>query len=68
MDHHPIITAKVRTRRQFPGKTLRDMQMLEAIYGVSPIEIDVAPALARNKAGSDNFYFPLQSMVLPIKK
>lgn len=58
MDHIHIVTAKVRTRHQFPRQSLREYQMLENIYGITPAAYDLEEFLAHNTIDSDKFVFP----------
>lgn len=64
MDHRYIVTAKVRNRKQFPGTSLREFQMLEDLYGIQPFRFDLQSVLARNNAFSPDVYFPLESKKL----
>ncbi len=68
MDHHNIVTAKSRMRNQFPALTLRQVQMVEDLYGETHIKFDVTHVLATNNIFSPDVYFPLQGSNKYIKK
>lgn len=68
MDHRYIVTSKVRTRRQVPGTSLREIQMIEDLYGEVNTTFDVNQVLAYNNIFSHNIYFPLQNSKIYIKK
>lgn len=62
MDHRFIVTAKVHSRKQFPTTTLREVQMLEDIYGMQYVIIDPQPIYAHNKIYTTKIFFPLNSL------
>lgn len=68
MDHHHIVTAKSRMRGQFTQPSLRQVQMIEDLYGENHIKFDMTHVLAYNNMFTPDVYFPLQGNNKYIKK
>lgn len=60
MDYRTAITAKVRSRTQFPGTSLREIQLIEDLYGETHITYDPTQVLAYNNAFTNDVHFPLK--------
>jgi len=61
MDHQHIVTAKCRMRGQFTQPSLRQIQMIEDLYGETHIKFDITHVLATNNIFSPDVYFPLNN-------
>jgi hypothetical protein len=68
MDHHHLVTAKSRMRNHTPQTSLRQIQMIEDLYGETNIKFDATQVLAMNNIFSPDVYFPLQGTNKYIKK
>ena len=56
MKHQYIVTAKTRARRQFPGTTLREVQMIEDLYGHTHIKFEPTDFLVYNNIDNPTYY------------
>lgn len=64
MDHRFIVTAKVHSRNQFPRVSLREVQLVEDLYGF----VQAEPILTYNNVFPNGTYFPLEGTTKYIKK
>jgi len=68
MEHSYLVTAKVRTRYPIPKQSLREVQLIEDIYGQHPTMYGPTDVLVYNNTIPHNIYFPLEGTRKYIKK